>query len=359
MVSDTQLLMTKEILKSIADLTAAIDVEDFHFKFMSTIKLLLSPKRLAIYRINDSDSTCKIFVYLSNNNPTRLVNSRENSTEVDFYCDEIPEEIKLAKLSILKHKENYICNHNDNKQMVLPIYGLDGVIAYLSIHVDNLMTEDEETVLFNLLTISANFHSLLEENQKDKLTGLLNRKTFDDNLLKIHKIIISNKTVKNHEAIERRLGQVNPQYWLGMIDIDNFKLINDSCGHIYGDEVLVTLSKLMKKTFRPDDLLFRYGGEEFIIIIKVVDINVATKTFERFRCCIEEFNFPQISKVTISLGATQIFNTNEMATTIIGHADQALYYAKENGKNRLVIYESLVDAGVIEILALENEMELF
>ena len=63
MLTHTKLLITKEILTSIADLTAAIDVEDFHFKIMSTIKLLLSPKSLAIYRINDSNNTCKIFAY--------------------------------------------------------------------------------------------------------------------------------------------------------------------------------------------------------------------------------------------------------------------------------------------------------
>ena len=142
------------------------------------------------------------------------------------------------------------------------------------------------------------------------------------------------------------------------MDIYDFKCINDDFGHVYGDEVLVLLSVLMKTAFRPQDLLFRYGGEEFVIIIRAPDLSVASNVVDRFRVTVAEHIFPQVGQVTVRLGATQIFSNNTTAS-IIGQADQALYHAKSNGKNKLFIYESLIESGELKPLGFDDEIELF
>ena len=359
MSSKEELYITKDILSRISDLTSARDVEDFQYKLMATLDKLLNAKSLSIYRINEVESTCQILAYLKKNTESKLYHDRPSPNEIQFNCDHIPEDILLAKAYIEKHDAHYTFTDGNKNQLVYPIEGLNGVIGYLSLHIHQLPTVNEFLILNHLLNISNNFHCLLEESQIDKLTGLLNRKTIDDNLHKIHNIIRTKKQSRPKFIKERRDSINNNEYWLSILDIDNFKSINDTFGHIYGDEVLVRLTKLMKKAFRPTDLLFRYGGEEFIIIIKVDTQETAQSTFNRFRESVECYDFPQIGKVTISLGATQIYNTYDVASTIIGHADQALYYAKEHGKNNLSVYESLVASGELILPEHDHDMESF
>lgn len=214
-------------------------------------------------------------------------------------------------------------------------------------------------VVTSLLSISHNFHSLLEENQKDKLTGLLNRKTFDENINKIQDLLNTKPDTPQFTGTEKRSPTPATEYWLAILDIDHFKRINDTFGHVYGDEVLLLLSQTMKKTFRSNDLLFRFGGEEFIAIVQVASKQSAEQVFERFRKTIEEFEFPQVGRVTISIGATQIMQQHAIASDIVGRADQALYYAKENGRNSLHFHENLVEQGILQENVEEGDIELF
>src|SRR3546814_19890916 len=85
------------------------------------------------------------------------------------------------------------------------------------------------------------------------------------------------------------------RYWLAVADIDHFKRINDTLGHLYGDEVLLLLAQVMKRSFRHDDLLFRFGGEEFVIVISAPDRGSANIAFDKFRRNVETFTFPQVA----------------------------------------------------------------
>lgn len=200
-------------------------------------------------------------------------------------------------------------------------------------------------VIEGLLGLFRNCLALLDYSEIDTLTGLLNRKTFDEYLLRILSHVATEGGAQAGPAgISRRRPQATSHHWLGVIDIDHFKAINDSHGHLIGDEVLILAANLMKTAFRTQDKLFRFGGEEFVVLLKPAELESARAAFERCRREVEEHCFPQVGRVTISAGFTRIgiYDTPSM---ILDNADEALYYAKESGRNRVCCYEELIAAG--------------
>jgi diguanylate cyclase (GGDEF)-like protein len=195
-----------------------------------------------------------------------------------------------------------------------------------------------------LAGIYGNQIRLLDYSELDTLTRLLNRKTFDETFDRL-----LTATTGEHEdgARDRRdhLESGAPA-WLCVIDIDHFKRVNDSFGHLFGDEVLLRMGELMRRTFRGGDRLFRFGGEEFVVILNAANETLAASSFNRFRATVEKHEFPQVGKVTCSIGFTAVSRL-DVPTDVLGRADEALYYAKEHGRNRVCCYERLVSQGAI------------
>lgn len=196
-----------------------------------------------------------------------------------------------------------------------------------------------------LARIFGNQIRLLDYSELDSLTRLLNRKTFDETF---DRLLSSSSAKPNEEATRERRAcdEEDCPAWLGVIDIDHFKRVNDSFGHLFGDEVLLRMGELMRKTFRGGDRLFRFGGEEFVAILNAPDENLAAAGFERFRCSVETHEFPQVGKVTCSIGFTAV-SRQDVPTDVVGRGDEALYYAKKNGRNRVCSYERLLADGAI------------
>src|SRR5690606_38430372 len=115
--------------------------------------------------------------------------------------------------------------------------------------------------------------------------------------------------------------------------IDHFKQVNDTFGHLYGDEILILVSRMMKESFRPDDWIFRFGGEEFIVVLNNVSMQSAITSLDRFRERIAQRIFPQIGRLTLSIGVTSV-DYDAGLTHIMTQADRALYFAKNHGRNR-------------------------
>ena len=136
-------------------------------------------------------------------------------------------------------------------------------------------------------------------------------------------------------------------YWLAVIDIDHFKSINDRFGHMVGDEILLLVSRLMSHTFRGSDLLYRYGGEEFVAIIAADNAKIAHNVFERVRLAIEAHIFPQIEHLTISIGYCQAMQ-DILPVEVLSRADRSLYQAKQDGRNRVYSYHDLLASGVFK-----------
>lgn len=118
---------------------------------------------------------------------------------------------------------------------------------------------------------------------------------------------------------------------IAIFDIDNFKRVNDTKGHVIGDQVLVSLAAILKKVVRESDYIGKYGGEEFMVIFYDTDLSVAEKVSERIRQAIDSFGFAEGLKITISGGVSQYHG--ETMTELIQSADFKLYSAKKNGKN--------------------------
>ena len=160
----------------------------------------------------------------------------------------------------------------------------------------------------------------------DGLTGLYNRRQFEISLEQEY-----NRT-KRHPS----------DFSLAILDIDFFKKVNDTYGHQYGDYVLKTVADIMKQSFRKTDLLYRYGGEELIMIMPETNIEGALIPVQRLRRTVEEYDFDYNgvkAKVTVSIGLTQNYQNLNSTAEILKSADDALYRAKEEGRNRVVLYE--------------------
>jgi len=146
--------------------------------------------------------------------------------------------------------------------------------------------------------------------------------------------------------------------WLGVIDIDHFKRVNDNFGHLIGDEVLLLLSRLMRSSFRYHDRLYRFGGEEFVVLMRSASADAAMLAFERLRSNVERFAFPRVGHITVSVGFTEVRSADTPASAF-ERADQAVYHAKENGRNRIADHAALVAHGALVEDTPDGDVELF
>ena len=153
----------------------------------------------------------------------------------------------------------------------------------------------------------------------DRLTGLYNRLKLDEALKKEF----------------ARYSRSSSSFGIILIDIDHFKMINDTYGHPTGDIILVSISQLLLSSIRITDIPGRWGGEEFLIICPGTDIKGIEKIAEKLRSIIEAHNFPEIKRCTASFGATICRNDDTIAK-IIKRTDEALYEAKKSGRNRVM-----------------------
>jgi len=158
---------------------------------------------------------------------------------------------------------------------------------------------------------------------KDGLTGAGNRKAYDDAINRE-----MDKATRSHQKLA-----------LLIVDIDHFKNFNDSYGHANGDKVLQSVCLEMQKTLRRSDMLFRYGGEEFAIILSPTETHLAKQIAERLRKAVANLKLNlnnETVSITISLGAAEI-KKQDTPEVLFKRADDALYQAKNNGRNQVSI----------------------
>ena len=151
------------------------------------------------------------------------------------------------------------------------------------------------------------------------------------------------------------------QPWLAVIDIDHFKQVNDRYGHLFGDEVLILVANLLRSSFGSQHRVFRFGGEEFVVLLHPMTLDEATHALEHFRSTVQDYDFPQVGRVTVSLGFSGAHMQTPSPTQLLSQADEALYYAKENGRNRVCHFESLQAQGILNKheQVTHNDVELF
>lgn len=157
----------------------------------------------------------------------------------------------------------------------------------------------------------------------DPLTGLYNRRHLDNNL---EREFLRAKRYKNELSI-------------AVIDIDFFKKVNDTYGHLCGDYVLKEVAYMILDTLRKTDMVFRYGGEEFVAILTETPLDRAVIPLERLRNAVENYPFEyngEKFQVTISIGVSSTKTETETSGEFLDYADKALYFAKNQGRNRVI-----------------------
>lgn len=179
----------------------------------------------------------------------------------------------------------------------------------------------------------------------DALTGLPNRVLFLDRL---------------QNRIERTKRNPNDLFAVMFLDLDRFKLVNDSLGHVVGDQLLITVAKRLQKCLRPEDTVSRLSGDEFAILLDVVkDVNDARRVAERIKGQL---------KTTTTLGAVErsptasigivMFNKDyTTAGELLRDADSAMYYAKAQGGNQHQLFDNAMHISAIELIRLEGELK--
>lgn len=237
----------------------------------------------------------------------------------------LPEKYKLSKiLKTLALEEN----RNDTVFQILQIH--DKFHEYINYYIENrdkLNIQQKYLIAKELENISLRILFLLNQLQIE----LSNQLSFFDFLTESYNKnifpVIFQKEIKRAERYGLPLT-------ISIIDIDNFKKINDTYGHLVGDEVLRELSKLIKRNIRYSDYLFRFGGEEFILLLPHTDIDGAILTLEKIRKKVEEsvFTDKQI-RLTISCGISKVKHL-ENPFLDLEEADRLLYISKSSGKNR-------------------------
>jgi len=262
-----------------------------------------------------------------------------NKTILDFYhCKDLEEFIDKYKCVCHSFIKNDIYFHlgkvidesnwihhimkiNPEDRVVTILSHEDYMVKAFSVSVKQYL---HNTYIINLNDISQTVLKQIQLEDKtthDKLTKAFNREYFDQ----VYKtLILKFKTEKKYFA-------------LSMVDIDHFKKINDTYGHDVGDEVLKDLVSVVNKHSRADDIFIRWGGEEFVLILKVSSAEDVVNALEHIRKIIEDYIFKVVGEITCSFGAT-ILQEEESIDKTIKRADIALYEAKNNGRNQVVFH---------------------
>jgi len=193
-----------------------------------------------------------------------------------------------------------------------------------SLTVKKLEIDDYYLITLNDITTVENEKIYFQTKSKyDALTQLYNRAYIMEEL---HRFL--------HRARSANIG-----FCLILIDVDHFKQINDTYGHISGDEVLKGLSLILQESLRSDDIVGRYGGEEFMVLLPKVNIENAQKVCEKLRSQVERHHFvidENDLRITISLGLAA-FHPGESDSALLKRADDALYASKTGGRNRTTL----------------------
>ena len=215
-----------------------------------------------------------------------------------------------------------------------PVILQSKVRVFIELYNQKILLEEQSKLLElrvqELTELRANNNRLEDISIKDSLTGISNRRHFDQYIETSFKSCM-------------RLGK---PLSLIMIDIDHFKLYNDNYGHQKGDDCIARVAKTMASTVkRPMDLVARYGGEEFVVVLNETDKDGAMKVAEKIKNNINELYLPHeysyiATHITLSLGvATIIPNHSYSIKEFINRADKALYKAKKRGRNTVVSYD--------------------
>jgi diguanylate cyclase (GGDEF)-like protein len=257
----------------------------------------------------------------SNTSLTLNLQMKEASYELEYkaLAEESLNSYTQTKESVERiTKEQYKLIDDSKKKNMLPVDRIMNSFSNIHTQLESQMQNANETIK----ALHQQVLILEKTSHLDPLTHALNRRALDSYLGKV--CSAPNKSIDTHIMV---------------IDIDNFKMVNDNYGHLAGDRVLVFLAKLISNSLREGDKLFRYGGEEFLVVLNRSSPIACSKVAERILQGVRSntlFYKEHEIKITLSIGAASLKEADTF-DSFIDRADKALYKAKSNGKDQLVV----------------------
>lgn len=340
-----------DLVNRLANLTAIRDRDALDLALVNAIQELLTPLSTASCRLVGDSGQQHWLV------SAKLIEGQTKPT-----CDSVWAPVQFLPTA-QSHPLRLLANAKQQLQQsdtspstaVFPLAGTVDSVGVLEVETSAPLDEASLRLVSGVLRLYANFQGLLDYSERDGLTELLNRKTFDGAFLKA---TLEQKLTSDGTA-GRRSAEMPGSYWLVMIDIDHFKRVNDNYGHLIGDEVLLLLARLMRSHFRFYDQLYRFGGEEFVVLMRCNGETEAGGVLERLRVTTENHAFPQVGRITISIGFTEV-KAGDTPSGAFERADKAVYHAKEHGRNQVCSHAALVASGDLPSEASNiGDMELF
>jgi len=333
--------MTSNLLNSVVAITSQRDTDALAYSVIVTLAELIDCHDISILQQRYDSSLIKALLHLdiSHQQPkTDYVWNKKNPNINPTLVKEcINKGVPTAHLFDGLYVYYFCVTVTEHQSIVLRISS-------------NVELAHHFPLINGLLLIYKNYQAILEDSEHDKLTGLLNRHSFERRISRI-----SNSLSPQEHGM---FTNDNDSTWLAMIDIDFFKRINDTYGHVCGDEILLIVAQKMQSFFSSKNLLFRFGGEEFVIVLERMEKEQAQVVLDNFRLLIEKNPFPFGEQLTISIGFSEL-SSLDFPTTIIDQADKALYHAKEHGRNKVCDYHTLVEQGQISTQQPHFDIELF
>ena len=342
--------MDSQIFQSVIEMTEQRDLDSLEYSLIATLGELCPFSSMTLYKLTTADYADDI------ESSIHLDITVEEGSKRFAWRTHVRIDSHVEALSECVHAKAMTTHITDETgyEYWFPIKINGDVVSVLGL-VAICDIAESLPMVSGFIKIYENYLFILNESERDKLTGLLNRKTFDS---KLARLLQTQKNYQLSEGDERRNYHPEDTAWLVIIDVDHFKSVNDIYGHVYGDEVLLHLSQIMKGFFRSTDLLFRFGGEEFVIILEPVPTEMAQHTLEAFRKKVEGYSFPLVGSLTVSIGYISI-TQSDFPLTALDNADKALYYAKEHGRNCIYRYEDLIASGEIHGALESGSVDLF
>lgn len=332
-------ISTLQVIDSLAEITRYQDREILEKSLLETLAEIVPSEEYRFYKVQRPPPKLELTVVGNKITDRDVVSENQTSHQLTKDLQQaIADAVEREDVVTFDSKEH---NHRGT---IFPVFNKNNDISAVLVQFSDQHRFDDQRIVFGLLRIYSNYLNLLHDNVRDKLTGLLNRETLNKEILNI--LMEKSHARKRIESRGFRRATDDAHCWLGVIDVDHFKDVNDKFGHLFGDEVLILMAGFMTEVFRDDDLLFRYGGEEFVVVIRVLTKQDAFSVFERLRTKIHEHSFPKVGNMAVSIGMVEI-DQQEGSSDVIHSADKALYYAKENGRNQTSIFEELISEGKI------------
>ena len=280
---------------------------------------------------DDLINTSEDMIFMTNFKTIHFVNKKFKNYLSLQYASEI-KDITSYFISMHGYLHNGLLKNNESfSQLILRTQKEDRIVCLLdstmnptaftiSIAKSSYIEGDYLVTLTDITKIRERELAISNKAFYDGLTGVYNRNKFDE------LIAIELKRDKRYKS----------NLSLAIVDIDHFKVFNDTYGHLIGDEVLIIIAKYLNDNVRDTDVFARWGGEEFVILFPETTSANARVVCEKLRLGIMDLSHPTAGRVTVSFGITQ-YKDGDLLDSLFKRCDDALYFAKENGRNQVSI----------------------